>query len=152
MTSLARLLLSLAAALALVGHSAHRIPSGVRAIDVHRSHGVTRQVTDPAKVAQIVRWFDELPVAPHRVYYCPLMRYKPPTTLEEMRRYVDRLHKANSDGSLVRMAFDPLAEIVQPSRPFVLVEVSRLVIWRRPRRLAGVVPPDPGWRRLQTRH
>ncbi len=99
MTSLARLLLSLAAALALVGHSAHRIPSGVRAIDVHRSHGVTRQVTDPAKVAQIVRWFDDLPVAPHRVYYCPLMRYKPPTTLEFRTASGTVLARARTPGS-----------------------------------------------------
>jgi hypothetical protein len=39
-------------------------------------------VTDPVKVAKIVRWFDALPRAPRGVYYCPLIRYRPPTTLE----------------------------------------------------------------------
>jgi hypothetical protein len=99
MASLARLLLSLAAALALVGHSGHRIPTGVRAIDVHRAHGITRQVTDPVEVAQIVRWFDALPVAPHRIYYCPLMRYRPPTTLEFLSVSGAVLVRARTPGS-----------------------------------------------------
>jgi hypothetical protein len=84
MATLARLVLSLAAALALVGHpashSATRIPAGVRTIDVHSSRGVLRRVTDPLKVAQIVRWFDALPKAPNVILYCPFIRYRPPTT------------------------------------------------------------------------
>ena len=80
MATLARLVLSLAAALALVGHPATRLPRGVRTIDVHASRHVSRHVTDPLKVAQIVRWFDALPRAPRRIYYCPLIRYRPPTT------------------------------------------------------------------------
>src|SRR6476646_3295363 len=81
MATLARLVLSVAAALALVGHPATtRIPAGARTIDVHSSRGVSRQVTEPSKVAKIVRWFDALPTAPHRIYYCPFIRYKPPTT------------------------------------------------------------------------
>jgi hypothetical protein len=80
MATLARLVLSLMAALALVGHPANRIPAGVRSIDVHSARGVSRQVRDPAKVAKIVRWFEALPVAPRRMYYCPFIRYKPPTT------------------------------------------------------------------------
>jgi hypothetical protein len=82
MATLARLVLSLAAALALVGHPATRIPAGVRSIDVHSARGVSRQVTDPLKVAKIVRWFDALPVAPDTIYYCPYIRYKPPTTFQ----------------------------------------------------------------------
>jgi hypothetical protein len=80
MATLARLVLSLAAALALVGHPATRLPPGVRTIDVHSSDGGSRSVTDPAKVATIVRWFDALRVAPRAIYYCPMIRYKPPTT------------------------------------------------------------------------
>lgn len=80
MAALVRLVLSVVAAFALVGHPA-RIPSGVRTIDVHSPSGGSRQVTDPVKVAKIVRWFDALPTAPHRIYYCPLIRYRPPTTL-----------------------------------------------------------------------
>jgi hypothetical protein len=82
MTTLARLVLSLAAALALVGHPATRIPVGVHSIRVHSARGVSRQVTDPLKVAKIVRWFDALPIAPDTIYYCPFIRYKPPTMFE----------------------------------------------------------------------
>ena len=81
MATLARLVLSLAAALALVGHPATRLPRGVRTIDVHSSRGVSRHVSDPLKVAQIVRWFDALPGAgSSRIYHCPLIRYRTPTT------------------------------------------------------------------------
>ncbi|HEY7420468.1 MAG TPA: hypothetical protein VH541_00545 [Gaiellaceae bacterium] len=80
MATLARLVLSLAAALALVGHPASRIPPGVRTVDVHSSRGVSRRVTDPLKVTQIVRWFDALPIAPNVILYCPFIRYRPPTT------------------------------------------------------------------------
>jgi hypothetical protein len=82
MTALARLLVTFTAAFALVGHPAARIPAGVRTIDVHGPRGISRVVTDPLKVAKIVRWFDALPKAPRGVYYCPLIRYRPPTTLE----------------------------------------------------------------------
>jgi hypothetical protein len=81
MATLARLVLLLAAALALTGHPAGRIPAGVRSIDIHSSRGNSRHVTDPAKVAKIVRWFDALPVAPRTIYYCPMIRYRRPTTL-----------------------------------------------------------------------
>ena len=82
MATLARLVLSLTAALALVGHPATRLPAGVRTIDVHSSsRDVSRRVADPVKVAKIVRWFDALPTAPRGVVYsCPLIRYRPPTT------------------------------------------------------------------------
>jgi hypothetical protein len=83
MATLAHLVLSLAAALALVGHPATRIPAGVRSIEVHRSHTRSRLVTDPAKVATIVRWFDALPTAPRLgIYHCPLIRYRPPLSLD----------------------------------------------------------------------
>ncbi|HEX3237883.1 MAG TPA: hypothetical protein VHQ99_05680 [Gaiellaceae bacterium] len=82
MATLAHLVLSLAAALALVGHPATRIPAGVRSIDVHVSRGPSREVTDRAKVAKIVRWFDALPTAPRvGIYHCPLIRSRPPVTL-----------------------------------------------------------------------
>jgi len=82
MATLARLVLSLAAALALVGHPATRVPAGVRTIDLHSRHGISREVTDPLKVTRIVRWFDALPKAPRGiVYHCPMIRYRPPTTL-----------------------------------------------------------------------
>jgi hypothetical protein len=80
MATLARLVLSVVAALALVGHPATRIPAVVQSIDVHSARGVSRHVTDPVRVAKIERWFDALPVAPHRIYYCPFIRYTPPTT------------------------------------------------------------------------
>lgn len=83
MATLAHLVLSLAAALALVGNPAARIPAGVQTIDVHRAHGPSRHVTDPEKVTKIVRWFDALPTAPRLgIYHCPLIRYRPPLTLD----------------------------------------------------------------------
>jgi hypothetical protein len=83
MAALAHLVLSLAAALALVGHPATRVPAGVRTIDVHVSHGPSRHVTDQGRVARIVRWFDALPVAPRLgIYHCPMIRYRPPLTLD----------------------------------------------------------------------
>ena len=83
MATLAHLALSLAAALALVGHPATRIPAGVRSIDVHVARGPSRHVIAPAKVAKIRRWFDALPTAPRvGIYHCPLIRYRPPITFE----------------------------------------------------------------------
>jgi hypothetical protein len=43
------------------------VPAGVREIDI-RDERVVRQVTDRAKVARIVRWFDALDVAPPGVH------------------------------------------------------------------------------------
>ncbi len=83
MATLAHMVLSLAAALALVGHPATRIPTGVRSIDVHITRGPSRHVSDPAKVAKIRRWFDALPTAPRiGIYHCPHIRYRPPVTFE----------------------------------------------------------------------
>jgi hypothetical protein len=80
MVTLARLLLSLAAALALVGHSATRLPSSVGTVDVHSSHGISRLVTDPVKVGRIVRWFDALPVDRARGEFdCPFIRANSPS-------------------------------------------------------------------------
>ena len=39
------------------------VPGGVRKIDIHGG-GVSERVTDPAKVARIVHWFDALNIAP----------------------------------------------------------------------------------------
>jgi len=43
------------------------LPTGVREIDI-RGGGVTRQLTDPAQVARIVRWFGEPTVTPPTRY------------------------------------------------------------------------------------
>jgi hypothetical protein len=99
MATLARLVLSLAAALALVGHPATRIPSGVRTVEMQSSTGVSRHVVDPLKVAQIVHWFDALPVAPHRIYYCPFIRYRLPTTLAFRAANGAVLARARTPGS-----------------------------------------------------
>ncbi|HEX6953037.1 MAG TPA: hypothetical protein VF124_09595 [Gaiellaceae bacterium] len=69
-------------------------------IDVHRPHAATRQVTDPAKVAKIVGWFDALPTAPHRVLYCPAFPHRPPTTLEFR----------NGNGAVIARARTPSSE------------------------------------------
>jgi hypothetical protein len=80
MATLARLVLSVAAALALVGHPANRVPSGVREIDVRAPSGFVR-VTEPAKVSRIVRWFDRLPRVPRGRVFCPLLVRGPVITL-----------------------------------------------------------------------
>ena len=79
MATLARLVLSLAAALALVGHPATRIPSGVHTIDVRSPAGPLR-VTDRAKVVRIVRWFDRLPPARRGLFMCPMLVRGPTIT------------------------------------------------------------------------
>jgi hypothetical protein len=84
MATLAHLVLSLAAALALSGHPATagtRLPVGVREVDVDSRSALVR-VTDGAKVARIIHWFDELRIAPSTPYFCPLIRYKRPTTFD----------------------------------------------------------------------
>jgi len=49
-----------------------KLPAATAKIDV-KGHKVSRTVTDPAKVADIVRWFDALPVSPPGVaVMCPL--------------------------------------------------------------------------------
>ncbi len=89
MGALARLLLSFVAALTVgiaATSSAHRhteiLPAGIREVDVRSSRGISRRVTDPARVTTIVRWFDALPMAPAAPYYCPMIRYAPPTAFE----------------------------------------------------------------------
>lgn len=100
MATPARLVLSLTAALALFGHPATRIPAGVRTIDVYSSRGVSREVTDQAKVAKIVRWFDALPKAPRGVVYsCPLIVFKPPTTFDFRAANGALLARARTPGS-----------------------------------------------------
>jgi hypothetical protein len=96
MATLARLVLSIAAALALVGHPANRVPSGVREIDVRAPSGLVR-VTDPAKVARIVHWFDRLPIAPRGRIFCPLLVRGPVITLA---------FRDNRSGVLARARYD----------------------------------------------
>jgi hypothetical protein len=78
-----RLLVAFVAALALAGSAwaaVHRVPDGVATIEVSSSHGVSRHVTRPARVATIVRWFDNLrSLRPGKVhYFCPLIRADSP--------------------------------------------------------------------------
>jgi hypothetical protein len=104
MGALARILLVLTAGL-LLGvaptSAAQRheevLPAGVSEVDVHSSRGISRRVTDPATVAKIVRWFDALPIAPSTQYYCPFIRYRPPTTF----------YFRNTSGALVAHARTP---------------------------------------------
>jgi hypothetical protein len=89
MSALVRLLLTFVAVLTIGVPStsaAHRhaqaLPPGIREIDVDSSRAISRHVTDPARVAKIVAWFDALPIAPSTHYYCPFIRYRPPTTFD----------------------------------------------------------------------
>jgi hypothetical protein len=77
MATPARLVLSLTAALVLVGHPASRVPAGVGTIDVHSPRGSSRRVTDPDKVAKIVGWIDRLKKVPPGEYACPAMVVHP---------------------------------------------------------------------------
>jgi len=77
---LARLVLSLTAALALaVGHPATS-PPGIREIDVRSPSGLVR-VTAPKKVDRIVRWFDRLPTVRPGIFSCPALVYGRKITL-----------------------------------------------------------------------
>jgi hypothetical protein len=131
MATLARLLLSLVAALALAGHPATRIPAGVRSIDVHSSRGISRRVTDPQKVAKIVRWFDALPVAPRAIYYCPMIRYRPPATLDFRTAGGAVLVHARAPGSAACGGSIDFSVRGRPHRPVLaghfLVRVGRLL-------------------------
>jgi hypothetical protein len=108
-----RLVLSLAAALTLaVGHSAARIPPGIREIDVRSPSGLVR-VTDPAKVDRIVRWFDRLPTVRPGVFYCPMLVNGPQITLT-FRNADGVLARAryaadSSNHSLVSRQCDPIS-------------------------------------------
>jgi hypothetical protein len=80
----ARLIVTLAAALTLAGSApaagerlaGHRVPAGVREVDIRSSRGISRRVAEPARVARIVRWFDALPRLRHTNvrYFCPMIR------------------------------------------------------------------------------
>jgi hypothetical protein len=83
MAPLVRLLVAFMAALALAASAwaaVHRVPDGVTTIDVRSSHGISRHVTRPARVAAIVRWFDALPSLRHTKvhYFCPMIRADSP--------------------------------------------------------------------------
>jgi hypothetical protein len=89
MAVLVKLLLTLIAALTLSAppnRLASLILSRVHEVDVRSSSGVSRQVTDPAQVARIVRWFEALP-ADHRrgIFACPLIRADSPTVRFDFR-------------------------------------------------------------------
>jgi hypothetical protein len=141
MATLARLVLSLAAALALVGHPATRIPAGVRTIDIHRAPHISRHVTDPLKVAQIVRWFDALPKAPRVILYCPVIRYRPPTTLVFRGASGEVLARARTPGHAGCGSSFDFSVLGTPQKPVVsgrfLVRVGRLLHLR----LAPVARP-----------
>jgi hypothetical protein len=131
MATLARLVLSLAAALALVGHPATRLPPGVREIDVHSSRGISRHVTDPEKVAKIVLWFDALPNASRAIYYCPMIRYTPPTTFAFRSATGALLARARTPGMAACGASIDLTVLGHARRPLTvghfLVRVGRLL-------------------------
>jgi hypothetical protein len=67
MAVLAQLLVTLA----LVGHPATRVPTGVRTIEIRSPARVVR-VTDRGRVLRIERWLDALPAAKSGTYYCPM--------------------------------------------------------------------------------
>jgi hypothetical protein len=48
----------------VVGSPKERVPAGVREIVVHGPARLARRITQPERIARIVRWFDSLPVAP----------------------------------------------------------------------------------------
>jgi hypothetical protein len=131
MATLARLVLSLAAAFAFVGHPATRIPAGVREVDVHSPPGVSRRVTEPRKVAQIVRGFDELRKAPHRVYYCPMIPYRPPTTFVFRGAGGVVLARARTPGHAACGGSFDYSVLGRPQKPVLaghfLVRVGRLL-------------------------
>jgi hypothetical protein len=55
------------------------VPATVSEIEISWQH-LTRTVTDPAKVAHIIRWFDALYVRqPHTTVYCRYIKYVPVT-------------------------------------------------------------------------
>lgn len=136
MATLARLVLSLAAALALVGHPATRLPSGVRTIDVRSPAGLVR-VTDRAKVVRMVRWFDRLPAARRGLFACPMLVRGPTITLvfRDTGGVVARARYAANlpHHSLVSTQCDPifLSLFGQRGRPLVggrvLQRVERLL-------------------------
>jgi hypothetical protein len=90
MATLARLVLSLTAALVLVGHPATRIPAGVRTIDLH-APAAHVGVTDREKVGRIVGWIDRLQAVPRGRYACPAMVADPKTITLDFRDSAGRL-------------------------------------------------------------
>jgi hypothetical protein len=91
MATLAHLVLSLAAVLALTGHpatashrlvtrNAGRLPAGISEVDA-RFPSVRARTTRPAKVQRIMRWLERLPkVRPGRLY-CPMLVEGPTISL-----------------------------------------------------------------------
>ena len=110
MTTLTRFLVTVVAALMLgattlatagraSGRHTEMLPPGITKVDVRSSNGVSRHVTDLARVAKIVRWFDALPIAPSAHYYCPMIRYRPPTTFAFRAASGARLAFARTPGT-----------------------------------------------------
>ncbi len=141
MAASTRLLLVLTAALILgvaptsaARRHAEVLPTGVREVDVHSSRGSTRRVTDPARVAVIVRWFDALRVAPSTHYYCPLIRYRPPTTFGFRSAGRALLAWARTPGTAACGASFDYTVRGRPQKPLLvghfLVRVGRLLRMR----------------------
>lgn len=48
----------------VVGAPKKHVPGGVRVIVIHRSGRLVGRITEPKRIARVVRWFDALPVSP----------------------------------------------------------------------------------------
>jgi hypothetical protein len=108
-----------------------RLPAGIREVDVRHAPDVWRNVTDPAKVARIVRWFDALPLAPRGVYHCPMIRYVRPTTFYFRAADGTSLARARAPGAAACGGSFDFRIGGRPQKPLlrerVLMKVGRLL-------------------------
>jgi hypothetical protein len=67
--------------------ASERVPPGARTITIRRARWqelapISRRLTEPAQVRQVIRWFNALPLfKPVFGYHCPIVRYSPPTVI-----------------------------------------------------------------------
>ncbi len=81
-----------------------QVPAGVRTITIRRARWqgtapISRRLTGPAQVRQVVRWFDALRLfkLPTVMYHCPMIRYSPPTVIT----FLSASNRALADATVV---------------------------------------------------
>jgi hypothetical protein len=114
-----------------------KVPSATSEIVV-RAPKVSATVTDPAKVAQIVRWFDDLPISPPGIAVpCPLA-VAPSITLSFRNAHGDRLAQAKLPSTFAWICNSIAFTIGGRHQQPLIDRVHRPSFVRRLQRLLGI--------------
>lgn len=115
------------------------LPAGVREIDI-RGGGVSRHLTDPARVGRVVHWFGALSVTPPHSYTVSCNGPGPITTESFLFRSASGKVLARATGPLGASACDPIQFTVggKEQTPLIDATASKDAFVARVERMLGV--------------